>query len=235
MKALEIVGRRVSTSSNRFSRMRLERHAAPRQSDLQQAAGQSWKAAERWMDNLSDTMLEVTEAPGVLGRAVTWQLGGEAKRVRARMALAAGHALGADMDSVVKVAAAVELLHEASLVHDDLQDRDTLRRGKNAVWVEFGDELAITLGDWLINQAYDVMLQIDGPAKTTRAVARAMAKAVAETVRGQAIENEAKNAVSLRGEMKHWLDIPEIGNVDNVRQCFKIFFKIRRNGHIRFI
>ena len=60
MKALEIVGRRVSTSSNRFSRMRLERHAAPRQSDLQQAAGQSWKAAERWMDNLSDTMFNPT-------------------------------------------------------------------------------------------------------------------------------------------------------------------------------
>ena len=63
------------------------------------------------------------------------------------------------------------------------------------MWVEFGDELAVTLGDWLINQAYDVILQVEAPAHTTRALARAMAKAVAETVRGQAVENEAKTCL----------------------------------------
>ena len=195
MKALEIVSRRVSTSANRFGRTRFERHRAAKQVDQERAAGLSWQAADQWMEALSSAMLDNTQAPGVLGRAVVWQLGGDAKRVRARLALAAGHALGAEMQEVVKVAAAVELLHEASLVHDDLQDRDTLRRGRNAVWVEFGDELAVTLGDWLINQAYDVILQVEAPAHTTRALARAMAKAVAETVRGQAVENEAKTCL----------------------------------------
>ena len=86
-----------------------------------------------------------------------------------------------------------ELLHEASLVHDDLQDRDTLRRGKNTVWVEFGEELAITLGDWMINQAYDVLLQMETGPQKLRRIARAMSKAVGETGCGQARENVAKS------------------------------------------
>ena len=111
----------------------------------------SWAVAGHWLGVLDRALHEAVDAPDVLGEAARWQIEGDAKRIRARLALAAGHAMGADMLAVVRIAAAVELLHEASLVHDDLQDRDTLRRGKNTVWVEFGEELAITLGDWMIN------------------------------------------------------------------------------------
>ena len=95
-----------------------------------------------------------------------------------------------------RAAAACELLHEASLVHDDLQDRDTMRRGRGAIWYTYSDELAITLGDWLINQAYDVILSAKTPARLTRNLYRALSKAVAETVRGQAIENEHKDSLT---------------------------------------
>ena len=153
----------------------------------------SWAVAGHWLGVLDRALHEAVEAPDVLGDAARWQIEGDAKRIRARLALAAGHAMGADMLAVVRIAAAVELLHEASLVHDDLQDRDTLRRGKNTVWVEFGEELAITLGDWMINQAYDVLLQMETGPQKLRRIARAMSKAVGETVCGQARENVAKS------------------------------------------
>ncbi len=193
MKTNTITRRRVVTSPGTPLPLRPARtRPAPSAHQVQQ----SWQSAEAWMTTLHDVMYESAEAPGKLGEAAGWQLSGDAKRIRARLALAAGHALGADLNQVVRVAAAVELLHEASLVHDDLQDRDELRRGKSTVWVEYGDELAITLGDWLINQAYDVIMQMDADPAVVLRLTRSMSKAVADTVRGQAVENGAKSDLS---------------------------------------
>ena len=138
MNALDIASRRRSAPG----RPQPVQTAAPRP-DLPQTfetrVMHSWTVAEHWLGVLDRALHEAVDAPGMLGTAARWQIEGDAKRIRARLALAAGHAMGADMLVVVRVAAAVELLHEASLVHDDLQDRDTLRRGKSTVWVEFGD------------------------------------------------------------------------------------------------
>ena len=196
MNALDISGRRLGASV----RPQPVKSSLPRADLPQTFEGRvmhSWAVAGHWLGVLDRALHEAVEAPGALGEAARWQIQGDAKRIRARLALAAGHAMGADMLAVVRVAAAaVELLHEASLVHDDLQDRDTLRRGKNTVWVEYGEALAITLGDWMINQAYDVLLQIETDPPKLRQIARAMSKAVAATVCGQARENVAKSSLT---------------------------------------
>ena len=195
MNAFDIASRRLGASARRQTFV-----PVPKSQDeslsLEERVRHSWKVAGQWPGVLNQALLEAIDAPGVLGDAARWQISGDAKRIRARLALAAGHAMGADMLAVVKVAAAVELLHEASLVHDDLQDRDVLRRGKSAVWVEFNEELAITLGDWMINQAYDVLLQIDTDPAKLRKIARAMSKAVGDTVCGQARENAHKASLT---------------------------------------
>jgi geranylgeranyl pyrophosphate synthase len=178
--------------SNQFNIEMMERAARSRLKGPWRRVAESWRLADESLSQVTSTMLRATEAPGLLGEAARYQLSGSAKRLRARMALALGHALDTDMNTVVKIAAACELLHEASLVHDDLQDRDKMRRGRQAVWYAYSSELAITLGDWLINQAYDVILSIDVSATTTRQLARSLAKAVGDTVRGQAVENEMK-------------------------------------------
>jgi geranylgeranyl pyrophosphate synthase len=72
------------------------------------------------------------------------------KRLRARLALAACEALGGRAEEAVDWAAAVELLHNASLVHDDLQDGDPTRRGKPALWARYGFAQAINAGDLLL-------------------------------------------------------------------------------------
>ncbi|MBV5277060.1 polyprenyl synthetase family protein, partial [bacterium] len=62
-------------------------------------------------------------------RAARYHLEAGGQRVRARLALHACEALGVVGDQSVRLAACVELLHNASLVHDDLQDKEKLRRG----------------------------------------------------------------------------------------------------------
>ena len=63
-------------------------------------------------------------------------------------------ALDLDLDDTIAIGSTVELLHNASLVHDDLQDRDELRRGAPSVWAKFGEPIAICVGDLLISAAY---------------------------------------------------------------------------------
>lgn len=76
-------------------------------------------------------------------------------RTRAILALAAGHSQSIDTASRLSIATAVELLHQASLIHDDVQDDDLTRRGKAAVWTVAGKSSAICLGDDLIGAAFE--------------------------------------------------------------------------------
>lgn len=78
-------------------------------------------------------------------------------RVRARLAFHAGAALGLDADDSIAISAAAELLHNASLVHDDLHDREKTRRGRPTVWSIYGDDVAICTGDLLLSAAYSAL------------------------------------------------------------------------------
>jgi geranylgeranyl diphosphate synthase type I len=72
------------------------------------------------------------------------------KRLRASLALCATRALGGSPCAGVAWAAACEMLHNASLVHDDLQDGDTLRRGQPTVWSRYGAAQAVNVGDLML-------------------------------------------------------------------------------------
>lgn len=87
-------------------------------------------------------------------QAATYHLGSGGQRIRARLALSAGLALGLTRQDALCIAATAELLHNASLVHDDLQDRDELRHGQEAVWVKFGTGVAVCAGDLMLSAAY---------------------------------------------------------------------------------
>ncbi len=72
------------------------------------------------------------------------------KRMRARLVMQACAAFGVDERAVVGFAAAVETLHNATLVHDDIQDGDTVRRGQPTVWARHGVAQAINVGDLML-------------------------------------------------------------------------------------
>ncbi len=88
--------------------------------------------------------------------------GRRGKGVRPSLCLAACAAVGGSKLSAEQAAAAIELTHEFSLIHDDLQDRDRVRRGRPALWTEIGDAQAIGAGDTLFSIARHVLASIEG-------------------------------------------------------------------------
>ena len=76
---------------------------------------------------------------------------GGGKMLRARLVQSVGLARGASADMLCRAGAAVEMLHCASLLHDDLVDGGTLRRGEPAIWVSEGSRAAVLLGDLLVS------------------------------------------------------------------------------------
>lgn len=99
------------------------------------------------------------QAPGLspAKTAAAYHLKTGGQRVRARLSVSAGLALGLSEADVICIAAAVELLHNASLIHDDLQDQDEFRRGAQTVWDKYGGHIAILSGDFLLSAAYAVL------------------------------------------------------------------------------
>lgn len=98
-------------------------------------------------------------APARLHRAMRYAMLGGGKRVRPLLAYGAGELAGAPPDRVDYVAAAVEMIHAYSLVHDDMpaMDNDVLRRGKPTVHVEFDEATALLVGDSLQSLAFQVL------------------------------------------------------------------------------
>jgi geranylgeranyl pyrophosphate synthase len=95
--------------------------------------------------------------------AAAYHLRSGGQRVRARLALASGLASGLSHDDVLCIATSSELLHNASLIHDDIQDRDSHRRGQPALWSKYGSNLAICTGDYLLSAAYGVLCTFSQP------------------------------------------------------------------------
>ena len=115
-------------------------------------------------DAIEAYLAELQLAPelGSLTEPVRYALGG--KRVRPVLSLAAGEAAGGELDLLLPAAAAVELVHSFSLVHDDLPalDDDELRRGQPSVWAAYGEATAILAGDALVAEAFRFALR-SGP------------------------------------------------------------------------
>lgn len=108
---------------------------------------------------LADCLPAATLAPQRLHEAMRYAVLDGGKRVRPLLALAAGEVTGAAAERVQHAAAAVELIHVYSLVHDDLpaMDNDALRRGRPTCHIEFGEAMAILAGDALQALAFEVL------------------------------------------------------------------------------
>lgn len=114
------------------------------------------------------------------------------KRLRARLALAATSALGGLRRQAVGWAAAVELIHNATLIHDDIQDKDEFRRGHATVWSKYGLNEAINAGDLMMMLPFSAIQEV--PERMVDGVSlrwlltMALARATQTVVRGQSHE-----------------------------------------------
>ncbi len=129
---------------------------------------------------------------GAVQRAVRHHLESGGGRTRAAIALVAGHALSMLPDDARAIAATSELLHNASLVHDDLQDRAFERRGAKSVWAAFGDNVAICAGDLLVSAAYSTLAGLSD-AQLMPALTRITHAATMRVINGQAEDLALQN------------------------------------------
>lgn len=105
---------------------------------------------------LSRTGSDVTMIPEVANHLIS--SGG--KRLRPMLTLAAGQLSGYRGDGHVKLAASVEFMHTATLLHDDVVDESDMRRGKIAARIKWGNEASVLVGDFLLGQAFRMMVEV---------------------------------------------------------------------------
>ncbi len=96
------------------------------------------------------------------------------KRIRPMLTLAAARLCGYGGDQHVKLATAVEFMHTATLLHDDVVDESDLRRGKQAARVIWGNQASVLVGDYLLGQAFKMMVET-GSLEALRILANAAA------------------------------------------------------------
>lgn len=119
--------------------------------------------------------------------AVAYHLRSGGQRIRARLAIHAGLRLYLAFGDIVALATTAELLHNASLIHDDLQDRDTLRHGVATVWSAFGDSTAICAGDLMLAAAYGALGEFTHVALLPALLNLTMAR-IAKAIHGQCMD-----------------------------------------------
>ena len=141
-------------------------------------------------DVLARCLPAADRVPVALSQAMRYAVLDGGKRMRPLLAYAAGEVVGAAPDSVDAAAAAVELVHAYSLIHDDLpcMDDDALRRGKPSCHVAFGEATALLAGDALQALAFGVLAE-GTPADGGKACAQlADASGVRGMAGGQAVD-----------------------------------------------
>lgn len=127
---------------------------------------------EDWMGEVQSSMEQALAtflpdsdiAPQRLHAAMRYAVLDGGKRVRPLLMFAAGELFGAPEAPLTRAAAAVEMIHAYSLVHDDMpcMDNDALRRGKPTVHVQYGETMALLVGDALQARAFELLAQGEG-------------------------------------------------------------------------
>ncbi|MCY7374912.1 MAG: polyprenyl synthetase family protein [Pyrinomonadaceae bacterium] len=143
-----------------------------------------------------DALLPPAEtAPQNLHAAMRWSVLAGGKRFRPALVLAVGQMFGANRENILKTAAAIEMIHTYSLIHDDLpaMDNDDLRRGRLTCHKKFNEATAILAGDVLQTLAFRTIAEdVNLSDKIRVKLIIEIAKSAAKMVDGQQLDLEAE-------------------------------------------
>jgi geranylgeranyl diphosphate synthase type I len=106
---------------------------------------------------IEDSLSSIT--PKNLREASNYLTKAGGKMLRPALTVLVSKAVGGTISSSIKVATAIELIHTFSLIHDDIMDKDNLRRGKPSVHKIWGESVAILAGDILFSKAYELVIK----------------------------------------------------------------------------
>ena len=130
----------------------------PQAASIERLVKQLAPAMERVNATILDrTGSDVTMIPEVANHLIS--SGG--KRLRPMLTLAMAQLSGYTGDGHIKLAASVEFMHTATLLHDDVVDQSDMRRGKQAARMLWGNEASVLVGDFLLGQAFKMMVEVD--------------------------------------------------------------------------
>jgi geranylgeranyl diphosphate synthase type II len=133
------------------------------------------------LDSLQNAM------QGPANSASQYQIGTKGSLLRARLALASCKSFQCSADYAIAAAAACELVHNASLVHDDVLDGDKLRRGQPTVWKKHGKGVALCAGDLLLCTAFAVTAGLKDSQKSCY-LTQHLAAMTCQVIVGQSVE-----------------------------------------------
>jgi geranylgeranyl diphosphate synthase type II len=126
--------------------------------------------------------------PASLKEPILYFLEAPGKKIRPLLTLLSCQAVGGKLEQAMPAALGVELFHDFTLIHDDIMDKDDLRRGRFTVHKKWGEDAAILVGDLLIGLAYQKMLQCE--ARHLRKIMNLFNEALITVCEGQALDKE---------------------------------------------
>ncbi len=183
------------------------------------------REAEKYKERLEGELKNTIPSEGIKNfhDAMHYHLSTGGKRLRPILALLTARALGVDEEKVMPFAVACELLHNWLLIHDDIEDGDTVRRGKPAVWVKYGLAHGVNVGDGMAHYAIKSVLRCyekGVPAETVFRLLEVYADTAIKTAEGQALEINLRNndhpteeeyMRMVTGKTAYYLTIPMVG------------------------
>ncbi len=148
--------------------------------------------------------------PALLHRAMRYSIFAGGKRLRGALALAAAESLGRPQAPLLPAAAALEMIHTYSLIHDDLpaMDDDDLRRGKPTCHKVFGEAIAILAGDALLTLAFETLCRLIETGFETGVVMTVVAEVAAAAgagglIGGQVVDLESEGQAIDPGQLEY--------------------------------
>ena len=144
----------------------------------------------------SDARYQKTKSIAV--EAALYHLGTGGNRTRARICVEGSKALQLEKNDVIALAACVELLHNASLIHDDLHDHEKSRHEKKSVWVQYSPDVAVCAGDLMISCAYVAISSVSKP-EILPSLLRSIHRSISNAIQGQCEDLKVRheNALSV--------------------------------------
>ncbi len=139
-------------------------------------------------------------------------MGSGGKRIRPALCLLTCKELGGDPEKALYFAAAVEVMHNMFLVHDDLEDGDEVRRDAPAVWVKYGAANAVNLGDYMLGRAYSLILQSRLNDATKCRLAKVFTGTYEKTCRGQAMDLNFRGSPDM--DVEKYLELVQLKTAD---------------------
>jgi len=143
---------------------------------------------------------QIGSGPATVRDAGAYVLEGGGKRLRPAMLLTVSRLLGTQGDRDIAYAAVVEMIHTATLVHDDIIDHADVRRGRVTANNRWGNQLGVLLGDWLYIRSMEIALELGD-----HDVMRVLSRATVEMVEGEILGLELKGNIGVTREQ--YLDI----------------------------